>query len=158
MTKLISTNDSFHRALCFNYFTFRGYVFTAPNKFLAGETERGCLSLHNLQPPALVLLELLPPTSAKNEQPLASTNVVMDTGKRFLKHAFPKRLFTRRGCRWGGHQKRIAKLSYYLVSLSIARRKVVYCELHFKDFESMKKYYRHIWHTGKYTSLDVYTL
>ncbi|XP_076671615.1 pregnancy zone protein isoform X2 [Andrena cerasifolii] len=58
----------------------RGYVFTAPNKFLAGETERGCLSLHNLQPPALVLLELLPPTSAKNEQPLASTSVVMDTG------------------------------------------------------------------------------
>ena len=58
----------------------RGYVFTAPNKFLAGETERGCLSLHNLQPPAHVLLELLPPTSTKNEQPLASTSAVMGTG------------------------------------------------------------------------------
>lgn len=60
---------------------FRGYIFTAPKKFLAGETESGCLSLHNLEPPAHVLLELLSPASANDEEVLASTSTLLDSGK-----------------------------------------------------------------------------
>lgn len=59
----------------------RGYIFTAPKKILAGETESGCLSLHNLEAPAHVLLELLPPASIANEEILASTSTVLETGK-----------------------------------------------------------------------------
>lgn len=58
----------------------RGYVFTAPKWLLAGETESGCLSLHNLEPPAHVLLELLSPSSGPEGQVLASTSNVMKTG------------------------------------------------------------------------------
>uniref|UniRef100_A0A0C9R6R1 TEP1-F n=1 Tax=Fopius arisanus TaxID=64838 RepID=A0A0C9R6R1_9HYME len=58
----------------------RGYIFTAPKKFLAGETESGCLSLHNLEPPAHVLLELLSPASASDEEVLASTGTLLDSG------------------------------------------------------------------------------
>ncbi|KAG5321098.1 A2ML1 protein, partial [Pseudoatta argentina] len=60
----------------------RGYVFTAPRRFLAGETESGCLSLHNLEPPAHVILELLSPagTSAEDEV-LTRTSGVVKTGK-----------------------------------------------------------------------------
>ncbi|XP_011146903.2 murinoglobulin-1 [Harpegnathos saltator] len=57
----------------------RGYVFTAPRRFLAGETESGCLSLHNLEPPAHVVLELLSPSITKDEV-LASTSNVIKTG------------------------------------------------------------------------------
>ncbi|RLU16697.1 hypothetical protein DMN91_010765 [Ooceraea biroi] len=59
----------------------RGYVFIAPRRLLAGETENGCLSLHNLEPPAHVLLELLSPstgTSAEDEV-LASANRIVRT-------------------------------------------------------------------------------
>ncbi|CAK9797027.1 Mug1 [Anthophora quadrimaculata] len=55
----------------------RGYVFTAPKRLLAGETESGCLSLHNLEPPANVLLELL---SSSGDEVLSHTTTVMDTG------------------------------------------------------------------------------
>ncbi|KAI4492500.1 hypothetical protein M0804_002291 [Polistes exclamans] len=58
----------------------RGYVFTAPKIFLAGEIESGCLSLHNLEPPAKILLELLSPTSAPEEEILASTDTVVTSG------------------------------------------------------------------------------
>ncbi|XP_018342836.1 PREDICTED: alpha-2-macroglobulin-like protein 1 isoform X2 [Trachymyrmex septentrionalis] len=59
----------------------RGYVFTAPRRFLAGETESGCLSLHNLEPPAHVILELLSPagTSAEDEV-LTRTSGIIKTG------------------------------------------------------------------------------
>lgn len=64
-------------------FFFRGYVFTAPKRFLAGETESGCLSLHNLEPPAHVFLELLSPSSSGAEdEVLARTSGVVETGKR----------------------------------------------------------------------------
>ncbi|KAI4503310.1 hypothetical protein M0802_001532 [Mischocyttarus mexicanus] len=59
----------------------RGYVFTAPKIFLAGEIESGCLSLHNLEPPAHILLELLSPKSAPEEEILASTDTVVKSGK-----------------------------------------------------------------------------
>lgn len=66
-----------------SFFFFRGYVFTAPKRFLAGETESGCLSLHNLEPPAHVLLELLSPSSSGAEdEVLARTSGVVETGKR----------------------------------------------------------------------------
>lgn len=64
-------------------------MFTAPKRFLAGETESGCLSLHNLEPPAHVLLELLSPSLASSsgtsveDEVLARTNGVVETGKRF---------------------------------------------------------------------------
>ena len=64
----------------------RGYVFTAPKRFLAGETESGCLSLHNLEPPAHVLLELLSPSLSSSsgtsveDEVLARTNGVVETG------------------------------------------------------------------------------
>ncbi|XP_054012298.1 murinoglobulin-1-like isoform X1 [Hylaeus anthracinus] len=58
----------------------RGYVFTAPKRLLAGETESGCVSLHNLEPPAHVLLELLSPSSVQEEEVLASTSSVIKTG------------------------------------------------------------------------------
>lgn len=58
-------------------------MFTAPKRFLAGETESGCLSLHNLEPPAHVLLELLSPSSSGAEdEVLARTSGVVETGKR----------------------------------------------------------------------------
>lgn len=56
-------------------------MFTAPRRFLAGEIESGCLSLHNLEPPAHVVLELLSPSTTKDEV-LASTSNVIQTGKR----------------------------------------------------------------------------
>ncbi|KAM0729472.1 Alpha-2-macroglobulin-like protein 1 [Formica fusca] len=61
----------------------RGYVFTAPKRFLAGETESGCLSLHNLEPPAHVFLELLSPSSSgtsAEDEVLARTSGVVETG------------------------------------------------------------------------------
>ncbi|CAD6233951.1 GSCOCT00007427001.2-RA-CDS [Cotesia congregata] len=65
----------------------RGYIFTAPKKILAGETESGCLSLHNLEPPAHVLLELISPAAAStstttvtDEEILASTSTLLETG------------------------------------------------------------------------------
>ncbi|KAL0109694.1 hypothetical protein PUN28_014611 [Cardiocondyla obscurior] len=59
----------------------RGYVFTAPRRFLAGETESSCLSLHNLEPPAHVTLELLSPTiSNVNDEVLTRTSGVIKTG------------------------------------------------------------------------------
>jgi len=62
---------------------FRGYVFIAPRRLLAGETENGCLSLHNLEPPAHVLLELLSPSSGGVEdEVLATANRIVRTGKR----------------------------------------------------------------------------
>ncbi|KAL2717509.1 murinoglobulin-1-like [Vespula squamosa] len=67
----------------------RGYVFTAPKTFLAGETESGCLSLHNLEPPAHILLELLSPTSAPEEEILASTSTTIN-GRLQLKMKFDK--------------------------------------------------------------------
>ncbi|XP_011696887.1 PREDICTED: alpha-2-macroglobulin-like protein 1 isoform X2 [Wasmannia auropunctata] len=61
--------------------TNRGYVFTAPRRFLAGETESGCLSLHNLEPPAHVILELLSPADASAEdEVLTRTSGVVKTG------------------------------------------------------------------------------
>ncbi|XP_047344508.1 alpha-2-macroglobulin-like protein 1 [Vespa velutina] len=54
----------------------RGYVFTAPKRFLAGETESGCLSLHNLEPPAHILLELLSP----EREILASASTTIKSG------------------------------------------------------------------------------
>ncbi|XP_029039421.1 murinoglobulin-1-like [Osmia bicornis bicornis] len=56
----------------------RGYVFTIPNRLLAGETVSGCLSLHNLEPPAHVLLELLSQPSEQGV--LSSTDTVLTTG------------------------------------------------------------------------------
>ncbi|XP_011874735.1 PREDICTED: alpha-2-macroglobulin-like protein 1 isoform X2 [Vollenhovia emeryi] len=59
----------------------RGYVFTAPRRFLAGETESGCLSLHNLEPPAHVILELLSPTgTSADDEVLTRTSGVVKTG------------------------------------------------------------------------------
>ncbi|XP_076621496.1 alpha-2-macroglobulin-P isoform X2 [Colletes latitarsis] len=58
----------------------RGYVFTMPKWLLAGETERGCLSLHNLEPPAHVLLILLSLRAGQEEEVLASTSAVIKTG------------------------------------------------------------------------------
>ncbi|XP_012532021.1 alpha-2-macroglobulin-like protein 1 [Monomorium pharaonis] len=60
----------------------RGYVFTAPRRFLAGETESGCLSLHNLEPPAHVVLELLSPapTAGPEDEVLTRTSSVIKTG------------------------------------------------------------------------------
>ncbi|CAL7935225.1 unnamed protein product [Xylocopa violacea] len=57
-----------------------GYVFTAPERLSAGETESGCLSLHNLEPPAHVLLELLNPLPIPEDEVLASTSIVVTTG------------------------------------------------------------------------------
>ncbi|XP_011644074.1 uncharacterized protein LOC105431528 isoform X2 [Pogonomyrmex barbatus] len=67
----------------------RGYVFTAPRRFVAGETESGCLSLHNLEPPAHVVLELLSPagTSADDEI-LTRTNGIVKTGTEFEARVF----------------------------------------------------------------------
>lgn len=59
-------------------------MFTAPKRFLAGETESGCLSLHNLEPPAHVFLELLSPSSSgtsAEDEVLARTSGVVETGK-----------------------------------------------------------------------------
>ncbi|XP_015109865.1 alpha-2-macroglobulin-like [Diachasma alloeum] len=71
----------------------RGYIFTAPKKFLAGETESGCLSLHNLEPPAHVLLELLSPASVNDEEVLASTSTLLDSGvETCLELAVPDRV------------------------------------------------------------------
>ncbi|XP_011171215.1 alpha-2-macroglobulin-like protein 1 isoform X3 [Solenopsis invicta] len=60
----------------------RGYVFTAPKRFLAGETESGCLSLHNLEPPAHVVLELLSPAGGASveEEVLTRTSGIVKTG------------------------------------------------------------------------------
>ncbi|XP_077262894.1 alpha-2-macroglobulin-like protein 1 [Temnothorax americanus] len=61
--------------------TNRGYVFTAPRRFLAGETESGCLSLHNLEPPAHVILELLSPAgTGVDDEVLTRTSGVVKTG------------------------------------------------------------------------------
>ncbi|KZC12116.1 Murinoglobulin-1, partial [Dufourea novaeangliae] len=59
---------------------FRGYIFTAPKIFLAGEIERGCLSLHNLEPPAVVTLDLLSPSTVKETQVLSTNTTVLKTG------------------------------------------------------------------------------
>lgn len=53
-------------------------MFTAPKRLLAGETESGCLSLHNLELPAHVVLEL---ESSVDDQILARTSAVVKTGK-----------------------------------------------------------------------------
>ncbi|XP_014238205.1 murinoglobulin-1-like [Trichogramma pretiosum] len=37
----------------------RGYIFTAPKRLIAGETENVCLSLHNVEPPVHVSIDLL---------------------------------------------------------------------------------------------------
>ncbi|XP_076171368.1 murinoglobulin-1 [Ptiloglossa arizonensis] len=60
--------------------TNRGYVFMVPSRLLADETETGCLSLHNLEPPAHVLLELVSPSWLSEEEILSSTNAVVKTG------------------------------------------------------------------------------
>lgn len=75
----------------YTFFFSRGYVFTAPKRFLAGETESGCLSLHNLEPPAHVLLELLSPSSSEDEEVLARTSGVVETGK--YKFLLPEQIF-----------------------------------------------------------------
>lgn len=59
---------------------FRGYVFTAPKKLYAGEIESGCLSLHNLELPAHVHLELVF-SFLEEQEVLASTSAVIKTGK-----------------------------------------------------------------------------
>lgn len=41
----------------------RGYIFTAPKRLIAGETENVCLSLHNLEPPVHVSVDLLATSS-----------------------------------------------------------------------------------------------
>ncbi|XP_050576186.1 alpha-1-macroglobulin-like [Bombus affinis] len=61
----------------------RGYVFMAPKRLLAGETESGCLSLHNLELPAHVLLELVPTIE---NQVLARTSAVVKTGTETCLH------------------------------------------------------------------------
>nr|XP_031846680.1 murinoglobulin-1-like [Nomia melanderi] len=58
----------------------RGYVFMAPKVFLAGEVERGCLSLHNLEPPAFITLDLLSPSWVKETELLATTSNLLKTG------------------------------------------------------------------------------
>lgn len=57
----------------------RGYVFTAPKKLYAGEIETGCLSLHNLELPAHVHLELVF-SFLEGQEVLASTSAVVKTG------------------------------------------------------------------------------
>lgn len=47
---------------------------------MAGETESGCLSLHNFEPPAHVILELLSPTGT-DEEILTRTSGIVKTGK-----------------------------------------------------------------------------
>ncbi|XP_031782380.1 alpha-1-macroglobulin isoform X1 [Nasonia vitripennis] len=42
----------------------RGYIFTAPKRLIAGETENVCLSLHNLESPVHVSVDLLATSSA----------------------------------------------------------------------------------------------
>lgn len=71
----INSNHAFRSC-----FIFRGYVFTAPKKLYAGEIESGCLSLHNLELPAHVHLELVFPFLEEQEV-LASTSAVIKTGK-----------------------------------------------------------------------------
>ncbi|OAD58540.1 Alpha-2-macroglobulin-like protein 1, partial [Eufriesea mexicana] len=56
----------------------RGYLFMAPERLLAGETESACLSLHNLELPAHVHVELL--CDFATEELLTRTDVVMKTG------------------------------------------------------------------------------
>ncbi|XP_017887917.1 pregnancy zone protein-like isoform X2 [Ceratina calcarata] len=56
--------------------TNRGYLFTAPRNLLAGETVSGCLSLHNLKPPAYVTLQLL---NSWDKELIASTNILVNT-------------------------------------------------------------------------------
>ncbi|XP_066592787.1 alpha-2-macroglobulin-like protein 1 isoform X2 [Prorops nasuta] len=58
----------------------RGYIFTAPSRLLAEETESACLSLHNLEPPANVVLELLSPSSVQEEEILTNTSTIIQTG------------------------------------------------------------------------------
>nr|XP_012138167.1 PREDICTED: murinoglobulin-1-like [Megachile rotundata] len=53
----------------------RGYLFTAPKQLPAGETVSGCLSLHKLEPPAHILLELV-----KEDEVLSRTNTVLTSG------------------------------------------------------------------------------
>ncbi|XP_017795621.1 PREDICTED: murinoglobulin-1-like [Habropoda laboriosa] len=55
----------------------RGYMFTAPKRLLIGETESGCLSLHNLELPARVVLELL---VGPKDEVLTHTSAIMKTG------------------------------------------------------------------------------
>nr|XP_033328709.1 alpha-2-macroglobulin-P-like isoform X1 [Megalopta genalis]XP_033328710.1 alpha-2-macroglobulin-P-like isoform X2 [Megalopta genalis] len=54
----------------------RGYVFTMPQVLLAGEVERGCLSLHNLEPPAVIKLDLLSP----NMELMSTTSSIFLSG------------------------------------------------------------------------------
>lgn len=70
----------------------------APKRLLAGETESGCLSLHNLELPAHVLLELVPTIE---NQVLARTSAVVKTGK------YTCKLQTKEYCRRNDNLQRI---------------------------------------------------
>lgn len=63
----------------------RGYIFTIPKRLIAGETESGCLSIHNLATPAHILLELLTPSGVE-EEVLATSSHTLQNGK--LKNIF----------------------------------------------------------------------
>ncbi|XP_015600837.1 alpha-2-macroglobulin-like protein 1 isoform X2 [Cephus cinctus] len=58
----------------------RGYIFTAPKHLLAGEAETVCVSLHNVELPAHVLVELFTLENGSDEEILATTNEVLRTG------------------------------------------------------------------------------
>ncbi|XP_076658120.1 alpha-2-macroglobulin-like protein 1 [Halictus rubicundus] len=58
----------------------RGYVFMMPKVLLAGETEHGCLSLHNWAPPVVVILDLLSPASVKDTEVLSTTSSILEAG------------------------------------------------------------------------------
>ncbi|XP_012256873.2 pregnancy zone protein-like isoform X1 [Athalia rosae] len=58
----------------------RGYVFTAPKRLIAGETESGCLSIHHLSTPAHALLELLTTDDVAEEEILAASSFTLETG------------------------------------------------------------------------------
>ena len=67
----------------------RGYIFTAPKRLIAGETENVCLSLHNLEPPAHVNVDLLAlsslpsgvtPASERSDALLASATTTLKSG------------------------------------------------------------------------------
>ncbi|XP_058808317.1 pregnancy zone protein-like isoform X2 [Phymastichus coffea] len=66
----------------------RGYVFTAPKRLIAGEPENVCLSLHNLEGPAHVSVDLLAlthaasgnATTAPEEDVLASVKSTLKSG------------------------------------------------------------------------------
>ncbi|KAJ8679263.1 hypothetical protein QAD02_015050 [Eretmocerus hayati] len=67
----------------------RGYIFTASKRLIAGETENVCLSLHNLEPPAHVSVDLLAsaslpsgatPSPNAEDDILASVKTTLKTG------------------------------------------------------------------------------